>query len=40
MTLPELETMHGHKTGALITASVLMGAYCAKEAPALPNLRR
>jgi geranylgeranyl pyrophosphate synthase len=24
--------MHGHKTGALITASVLMGAYCAKEA--------
>ena len=38
MTLPELEAMHGHKTGALITASVLMGAYCAKEAPSPAEL--
>lgn len=28
LTLPELEFMHIHKTGALIRASVLMGAYC------------
>ncbi len=31
MSLTELETMHLHKTGALIEASVLMGAYCARE---------
>ncbi len=30
LTLPELEFMHIHKTGALIRASVLMGAYCGK----------
>jgi farnesyl diphosphate synthase len=28
LTLPELELMHIHKTGALIRASVLLGAYC------------
>ncbi len=28
LTLPELEFMHIHKTGALIRASVLLGAYC------------
>ena len=30
MTLAELENMHRHKTGALIKASVLMGAICAQ----------
>jgi farnesyl diphosphate synthase len=35
LTLPELEHMHILKTGALIRASVLMGAYCGRElAPA------
>lgn len=29
LTLPELEFMHIHKTGALIRASVMLGAYCA-----------
>jgi len=28
LTLPELEFMHIHKTGALIRAAVMMGAYC------------
>ncbi|MDP2760438.1 MAG: polyprenyl synthetase family protein [Sideroxyarcus sp.] len=28
LTLPELEFMHIHKTGALIRASILLGAYC------------
>jgi farnesyl diphosphate synthase len=28
LTLPELEFMHIHKTGALIRASVMLGAYC------------
>jgi farnesyl diphosphate synthase len=28
LTLPELENMHIHKTGALIRASVLLGAHC------------
>jgi farnesyl diphosphate synthase len=31
LTLPELEHMHILKTGALIRASVLMGAYCGRE---------
>ena len=30
-TLAELETMHRHKTGALIEASVRMGALCATD---------
>ena len=30
ITLPELEFMHIQKTGALIRASVLLGAYCGK----------
>ncbi len=30
ITLPELEFMHILKTGALIRASVLLGAYCGK----------
>ena len=28
LNLPELEFMHIHKTGALIRATVLLGAYC------------
>jgi farnesyl diphosphate synthase len=28
LTVPELELMHIHKTGALIRAAVLLGAYC------------
>jgi farnesyl diphosphate synthase len=28
LSLPELESMHIHKTGALIRAAVLLGAYC------------
>jgi len=28
LTLPELEQMHIHKTGALIRAAVLLGAHC------------
>src|SRR5438045_4782208 len=31
LTLPELEFMHVHKTGALIRAAVLLGASCGKE---------
>src|SRR5205085_4655510 len=31
LTLPELEYMHILKTGALIRASILMGAYCGTE---------
>lgn len=31
LTLPELETMHIHKTGALIRASVRLGALCSPE---------
>jgi farnesyl diphosphate synthase len=34
LTLPELEHMHILKTGALIRASVLMGAHCGREIPA------
>lgn len=30
LSLPELEFMHIHKTGALIRAAVLLGAYCGK----------
>lgn len=33
MTLEQLEKMHGYKTGALIRASVLMGATCALPEP-------
>ena len=31
LSLTELETMHQHKTGALMSAAVLMGAYCAPD---------
>lgn len=34
MTIEQLEKMHGFKTGALIRASVLMGAICALPEPA------
>jgi farnesyl diphosphate synthase len=42
LTLPELENMHIHKTGALIRASVLMGARCGRplEAAAMASLDR
>jgi farnesyl diphosphate synthase len=42
LTLPELEYMHILKTGALIRASVLMGAQCGRdlEAAALERLDR
>jgi farnesyl diphosphate synthase len=30
LALPELEQMHIHKTGALIRAAILLGAYCGK----------
>jgi farnesyl diphosphate synthase len=33
LTLPELELMHIHKTGALIRASVALGARCAERLP-------
>ena len=33
LTVPELEFMHIHKTGALIRASVLLGAYCGRALP-------
>ncbi|PZP64620.1 MAG: geranyl transferase [Azospira oryzae] len=33
LTLPELEFMHIHKTGALIRASVMLGANCGRELP-------
>jgi farnesyl diphosphate synthase len=39
LTLPELEVMHIHKTGALIRASVLLGALCG-EAIAASDLTR
>ena len=35
LTLPELEMMHIHKTGALIRASVRMGALCGPSSPEL-----
>ncbi len=31
LTLPELELMHIHKTGALIRSAVMFGAYCGNE---------
>jgi farnesyl diphosphate synthase len=34
LTLPELESMHVHKTGALIRASVMLGALCGRLAEA------
>ncbi len=34
LTLPELEFMHIHKTGALIRAAVLLGAHCGSASPA------
>jgi farnesyl diphosphate synthase len=36
LTLPELEFMHIHKTGALIRAAVLLGAHCGPVSPAQP----
>ncbi|HEY4698626.1 MAG TPA: farnesyl diphosphate synthase [Gallionella sp.] len=36
LTLPELEFMHIHKTGALIRAAILLGAHCGSVAPAQP----
>src|ERR1700752_1876205 len=33
LSLPELEFMHIHKTGALIRAAVLLGAACGRELP-------
>ncbi|OFZ68879.1 MAG: geranyl transferase [Betaproteobacteria bacterium RBG_16_56_24] len=36
LTLPELEFMHIHKTGALIRAAILLGAYCGPVSPAQP----
>lgn len=33
LSLPELENMHIHKTGALIRAAVLLGAYCGSVTP-------
>jgi farnesyl diphosphate synthase len=42
LSLPELENMHIHKTGALIRACVLLGAHCGEPLPAaaLANLDR
>ncbi len=37
LTVPELESMHIHKTGALIRAAVMLGAACG--APLAPDLR-
>lgn len=34
LTLPELEQMHIHKTGALIRAAILLGAHCGGLSPA------
>ena len=34
LTLPELEFMHIHKTGALIRAAILLGAHCGEVSPA------
>jgi farnesyl diphosphate synthase len=36
LTLPELEFMHIHKTGALIRAAILLGAYCGSVSSAQP----
>lgn len=33
LSLPELENMHVHKTGALIRAAILLGAYCGAVTP-------
>jgi geranylgeranyl pyrophosphate synthase len=33
LDIAQLEDMHVHKTGALIRASVLLGAYCAQDLP-------
>jgi farnesyl diphosphate synthase len=33
LTLPELENMHIHKTGALIRAAILLGAHCGNPVP-------
>ncbi len=41
LTLPELEQMHIHKTGALIRAAILLGAYCGNlDQPQLDKLDR
>jgi len=37
LTLPELEFMHIHKTGALIRAAVLLGAQCGSVSQAQPD---
>lgn len=37
LTLPELERMHIHKTGALIRASVAMGALCSSQSVGHPT---
>jgi farnesyl diphosphate synthase len=37
LTLPELEFMHIHKTGALIRASVLLGAHCGSVSTKQPD---
>ncbi len=37
LSLPELEFMHIHKTGALIRAAVLLGAHCGSIFPAKPD---
>ncbi|MEO6975858.1 MAG: polyprenyl synthetase family protein [Gallionella sp.] len=36
LTLPELEFMHIHKTGALIRAAILLGAHCGSVSSAQP----
>ena len=36
LTLPELEFMHIHKTGALIRTAALLGAHCGPASPAQP----
>jgi farnesyl diphosphate synthase len=41
LTLPELEQMHIHKTGALIRAAILLGAYCGQlDQPQMAKLDR
>jgi farnesyl diphosphate synthase len=42
LTLPELESMHIHKTGALIRAAILLGAHCGRllDAAQLESLDR
>ena len=39
LTLPELEVMHIHKTGALIRAAVTLGAACGRVDPSQKNSR-